>query len=321
MINCDTSRANDADVIRAAEWITEHHEPRAIVNASLWTNYNPMVDAAVQNSISAGVTWVIAAGNFKALASDYSLSGIDAAIVVGATNSSDSRWVDSSGPFGSNYGGTLDVFAPGVDIMSADIDSDQDHVLRTGTSMATPHVTGIAARYLGLFGNATPTDVQTAIVEGAAEVNIGNEGAGSPELLANSQFLDYDPPPPPTPPCGDSDCLLSGEILYPGWYLESTSMQYILSYQGDGNLVMYDSSWNVLWAANTDGTDANIAAMQGDGNFVVYDDGWNVPWASNTQGNNGAWLIIQNDGNLVIYGANNGPPIRSIRYECTPQCS
>jgi hypothetical protein len=92
-------------------------------------------------------------------------------------------------------------------------------------------------------------------------------------------------------------------------------MQYLLSYQGDGNLVLYDSSWNSLWASNTDNTDPGIAVMQGDGNFVVYDDQWFPHYASDTAGNNGAWIIVQNDGNIVIYEAGNGPPIKSIRYD------
>lgn len=76
------------------------------------------------------------------------------------------------------------------------------------------------------------------------------------------------------------------------------------------NLVLYDSSLNVLWSSETYGTDLNIASMQGDGNFVIYEANWNVPWAANTNGNE-----------VVIYSANNGPAIKSIRYECNPQCS
>lgn len=141
-------------------------------------------------------------------------------------------------------------------------------------------------------------------------MTVGNSVMGypSPNLIANSEFLDDSPPPPPnTPSCSENDCLLTDDALFAGWDLESQNMQYLLSYQGDGNLVMYDASWNILWASNTNGYSTNRAVMQGDGNFVVYDGNWNAPWTSGTSCHDGAWLIVQNDGNLVIYNANGDP--------------
>ena len=74
------------------------------------------------------------------------------AITVGATNRFDSR-----AEF-SNYGSTLDLFAPGVSIPSAWIGSDLMIATATGTSMAAPHVAGVVALYLQTHRSASPAD-------------------------------------------------------------------------------------------------------------------------------------------------------------------
>ena len=88
--------------------------------------------------------------------------------------------------------------------------------------------------------------------------------------------------------------------LLPGWELDSENGNYHLAYQGDGNLVLYDSGYGVVWATNLL-QNPDIALMQSDGNFVVYGDG--DIFATNTDGHIGAFLCIQNDGNLVVYSA------------------
>lgn len=100
----------------------------------------------------------------------------------------------------------------------------------------------------------------------------------------------------------ESDWLLSGESLYPGDGRTSTSGQYRLTYQGDGNLVLY-SYGSPIWASDTQGTAAGHAAMQGDGNFVVYDASGTPLRHSGTYWSPGANLLVQDDGNVVIYSA------------------
>lgn len=309
VVDCE-SGGFSTDATDAVDYITQYHSAPAVVNMSVSYEADEALDDAVRNSISAGITYVIAAGNQNSLASNYSPSRVTEAIIVGATTSGDDRWLGGSNG-SSNYGAGLDLFAPGDQVPSAYHTSDTaTHSYPGATSQAAPHVAGIAARYLGLYPNASPADVEEAIVGGASQVTVGNSVMGypSPNLIANSEFLDDSPPPPPnTPSCSENDCLLTDDALFAGWDLESQNMQYLLSYQGDGNLVMYDASWNILWASNTNGYSTNRAVMQGDGNFVVYDGNWNAPWTSGTSCHDGAWLIVQNDGNLVIYNANGDP--------------
>jgi murein DD-endopeptidase MepM/ murein hydrolase activator NlpD len=74
---------------------------------------------------------------------------------------------------------------------------------------------------------------------------------------------------------------------------------YRLRFQSDGNLVLINSSGQVLWATGTEGRGKTLA-VQDDGNIVVYGDSGAL-WATNTSGNPGAFFAIQSDGNLVVY--------------------
>jgi len=146
------------DAINAGiNWVSNHHLSlfnTAIANMSLGGPAPTSMDAAVQSSINAGVTYAIAAGNSNDDARFTSPADVVAALTVGATNSSDSR----SGF--SNFGGLIDVFAPGEFIVSAGIANDSDVSFFSGTSQASPHVAGAVALYLqGRLGMSTCTSL------------------------------------------------------------------------------------------------------------------------------------------------------------------
>jgi hypothetical protein len=104
--------------------------------------------------------------------------------------------------------------------------------------------------------------------------------------------------------------LYGDNIMYEGDALVSPSGDYILLYQSDGNLVLYDSSYTADWHTNTVGYGA-YAYMQSDGNFVVNNSVGGAVWSSSTSGYAGAYLEVQNDGNLVVY-TSGGSPIWSL---------
>jgi len=120
------------------------------------------------------------------------------------------------------------------------------------------------------------------------------------------------PPPPPSPPPGETDpepggsaqrtdLMLAGHVLYPNDFLRSSDGRFDFSYQGDGNLVLYQQG-SALWASNTHGTAPGVVVMQHDGNFVMYDaHDVAIWWSGSSNGHPGAWLIVQDDGNVVIY--------------------
>lgn len=95
--------------------------------------------------------------------------------------------------------------------------------------------------------------------------------------------------------------LSSGESVGLDTSFASPSGQFLLSFQPDGNLVLYEGE-TVLWSSGTDGEDADLLSMQADGNLVIY-AGAVAVWSTETDGNEGSYLVLQNDGNLVIYNA------------------
>ncbi len=99
-------------------------------------------------------------------------------ITVGATTTTDSRDTTYS-----NYGSCLDLFAPGTGITSAWYTSDTATSTISGTSMASPHVAGVAALYLSRHPDATPAQVSAAIVNGAINGHVTNPGPVSPNKL------------------------------------------------------------------------------------------------------------------------------------------
>jgi predicted esterase len=105
----------------------------------------------------------------------------------------------------------------------------------------------------------------------------------------------------PQGPIARGDDMQPGEVLNPYQSITSANGRYTLIYQGDGNLVLYDSSGKALWASNTAGGPVGVCIMQGDGNLVIYAHGGKPVWSTNTWQYPGSHLIVQNDGNVVIY--------------------
>ncbi len=97
-----------------------------------------------------------------------------------------------------------------------------------------------------------------------------------------------------------SDRLNANEQLNPGQRLVDPYGQFVLTMQGDGNLVEYGPGNRALWASGTNHSNS-IVRMQSDGNLVIIAPG-NVPvWSTGTGGNPNADLELQIDGNIVVY--------------------
>ncbi len=173
-----SGNAKLSDVIMAVDEITalklaDPSRPM-VVNISFGaevgtTDYNGL-DEAIVNSIAAGVTYVIAAGNEGVDVSTVTPAHVREAITVGA--------YDKNELFASfsNFGPSLDLLAPGVDVESLSASSRpfSPPALMTGTSMAAPHVTGAVALYLDSNPTASPEDVLAALLSSARQ---GIQGA------------------------------------------------------------------------------------------------------------------------------------------------
>ncbi|HYR08136.1 MAG TPA: S8 family peptidase [Longimicrobium sp.] len=183
-------------VIAGVDWVTLNRVGPSVANMSLGGAANTSLDNAVRNSLASGVTYVIAAGNNNANACNYSPARVTDALIVGNVNSSDTR--NST----SNYGLCLDLFAPGTNITSAWYGSDTQTNVISGTSMAAPHVAGIAAMYLEWIPGSAPVDVQYAIDQNGTWDVVSNKGTNSPNRVVYSGFIPApaNPNPGPTPP-------------------------------------------------------------------------------------------------------------------------
>ncbi|MPZ97621.1 MAG: S8 family serine peptidase, partial [Propionibacteriales bacterium] len=190
VLGCDGS-GTTAGVIDGVDWVTANKAASSVANMSLGGGVSTALDNAVGASINAGVTYAVAAGNdFGANACNGSPARVSAAITVGSTTSSDAR-----SSF-SNIGSCLDLFAPGSNITSTWNTSNTATNTISGTSMATPHVAGVAALYLQANPGAPAATVRDAIVNGATNGVVGNPGSGSPNKLLYS-LLDGSVPEPP----------------------------------------------------------------------------------------------------------------------------
>jgi subtilisin family serine protease len=191
VLNC-TGSGSWSSVIAGIDWVTRNAVKPAVVNMSLGGGASATLDDTIRRSISAGVSYAVAAGNSGADACGYSPARIAEALTVGATDSRDTRasW--------SNYGSCLDVFAPGVSITSAGHSSDSDLASMNGTSMASPHVAGVIARYLQANPSASPSQVAAAVVGSATTGAVSAAGSGSPNRLLFTAAAES--PPQPAPP-------------------------------------------------------------------------------------------------------------------------
>jgi subtilisin family serine protease len=184
VLDCGGSGTWDG-VIAGVDWVTANHSGPSVANMSIQGGKMQSVNDAITNSINSGVVYAVAAANFSDDACNYSPASTPLAITVGATEINDAR------ASYSNYGTCLDLFAPGTSITSDWDTSDTATNTISGTSMATPHVAGVAALYLGLHPSATPQQVRDAIVNNATNNKVTNPGTGSPNKLLFSKVHKY----------------------------------------------------------------------------------------------------------------------------------
>ncbi len=136
-------RASKADIYEAVKWVTRNGEPKSVVNISIAAQVDKgaeVVEEAIRESIAAGHTYVIAAGNNSGDACLASPARVKEAITVAASSpTTDARYSQS------NFGSCVDLYAPGQDITTASSLGDTAKLTASGTSFAAPQVAGAVA--------------------------------------------------------------------------------------------------------------------------------------------------------------------------------
>lgn len=179
VLNCQGDGRN-SDLIDAVSWVIQTHKKPAVINMSLGGERSPSVEKAVKAAVAAGITVVVAAGNSNIDACTQSPAAAVEAITVAASSSKNTR-----AKF-SNYGPCVDIFAPGVDILTAvpPEKSRNGWSFVSGTSFSAPFVTGVIALLLEQHPEWTPVQIASEIERLAARAVISPATIkGSPNLL------------------------------------------------------------------------------------------------------------------------------------------
>jgi subtilisin family serine protease len=216
VLDCNNSGWG-SDFMASLDWVRLNYQSPAVVNMSLGGGVSVALDSAVNGVIDAGITVVTSGGNNglspggkSPYACDYSPARVPNAITVGNTTSSDRRAPSS------NFGSCLDLFAPGTAIISAWIGSDDDTATLSGTSMASPHVAGVAANYLESNPGATPGEVSQLIINNATADLVTDARGGSPNRLLFN-ILDENAPPAPSIPSIENFAWRDGHGISDRW--------------------------------------------------------------------------------------------------------
>jgi aqualysin 1 len=283
VLNCQGSGTNSG-VIAGVDWVTNNAVKPAVANMSLGGGASSALDTAVRNSVGSGVSYAVAAGNENQNACNVSPAREASAMTVASSTSSDQR-----SSF-SNWGSCVDIFAPGSSITSAWYTSDTATNTISGTSMASPHLAGVAALYLTTTPTASPSQVESAI-ESTATTGAISGVNGSPNLLVYSLLSGGSPDPEPDPEPEPGDCGLAetetgslsgtgGSAVHPGGtYYQAPSGVHQACLHGPSNadFDLYLYRWNSFWgywqrvAASESATSEESISYSGSSGYYLWE--------------------------------------------------
>jgi len=181
-----------SDVLKGVEWAAADHKRNkhkrlgSAANMSLGGGYSRALNTAVDNAVAAGIHFAVAAGNEDSDACETSPASAENCVTVGAST------VDDERAFFSNHGKCVDIFAPGLQIISTWIGSTTATNVISGTSMASPHIAGLMAYLLTEVSNGNkdeltrfgPAEMKTLLFNIASKEKLSNLPKDTVNLLA-----------------------------------------------------------------------------------------------------------------------------------------
>ena len=185
VLDC-TGSGYSSSVVAGINWaVASHPGGPGVINLSLGGGANSAVDSAIADATAAGLVVVVAAGNDSADACNYSPARAPSAITIGATDRTDAR------ASYSNTGSCVDLYAPGSSITSAGIAGSTSTATMSGTSMASPHIAGLAARLMQAQPGITASGIRDRLTANAVagSVSIANYVEADPGPVETTTTL------------------------------------------------------------------------------------------------------------------------------------
>jgi subtilisin family serine protease len=180
VLDCSGS-GTTSGVIAGMNWVANNHVAKAVANMSLGGGFSSSTNTAANNLATKGVFLAVAAGNSSANACNYSPSSAANVTSVAASTSTDAR------ASYSNYGSCTHLYAPGSSITSTWLSGGTRTI--SGTSMASPHVAGVAALYKATFGDASYSTIRSWLTTNATAGVITGNPSGTPNRLLYKSTL------------------------------------------------------------------------------------------------------------------------------------
>jgi subtilisin family serine protease len=173
VLDCAGS-GSTSGIIAGVDWVRANHVKPAVANMSLGGGYSAALNTATNNLSNSGVFVAVAAGNENQSACNVSPASASAPTVVAASDKTDTR-----ASF-SNYGSCVELYAPGVAITSTWLSGGTNTI--SGTSMASPHVAGVAALYKS-GGDASSATINTWLLNNSTANVVRSNPTGTPNRL------------------------------------------------------------------------------------------------------------------------------------------
>jgi len=280
VLKCNGSGAVSS-IIDGLNWVAKNHKKPAVVNMSLGSPASNSFDKAVKKLLDLGITLVAAAGNEDQNACNRSPARVSKALTVGSIAKGDSR-----SSF-SNWGSCVNIFAPGSSISSAGKGSNSEIVIKSGTSMAAPHVAGAVALYLANNKSASSNQVFNALL-GTSLASKVKDTKGSPNKLlfvgSSGQQSASSKPKTSTPKSSAAPCsscqYITGSLTNSEPYNFQPKGSYYKSNSGihrgwletksDYDLYLFkwvDGVWKVAAFAENDGNKESLTYNGGSGYY------------------------------------------------------
>ncbi|MFB6822124.1 S8 family peptidase [Streptomyces virginiae] len=180
VLGCD-GRGEWSGILAGMDWVAKNAKQPAVLNGSLGGARSDTINNAATALSDAGVLPIVAAGNSAKDACDVSPASAARVVTVAASNQYDEQ-TDFT-----NHGGCVSLYAPGQAIVSAQLGGGS--VALDGTSMAAPHVAGVAVLYKAKNPTAAPADIAGFLEEESTKDVLTGLGPTGPNRLLHTAGL------------------------------------------------------------------------------------------------------------------------------------